>query len=162
MSKSGIEFTVDTKNRKAFAERLEKALEHSKFKSVSSAAKAAGVSQQAFHNWLKAEAEPARDRLIATTDVLGVNLLWLVTGEGPMNGVPTTESNQIELSRMQNVIEQTEKFLLNNELVLEPEDKARLFIAVYNVLTEKYKDEAFDQDFLDAHPNVIVMAALGK
>jgi phage repressor protein C with HTH and peptisase S24 domain len=46
-------------------------------------AKATGVSPSAFRKWLKGEAEPSRDRLVALASAAGVDLAWLAQGEGP-------------------------------------------------------------------------------
>ncbi len=46
-------------------------------------AKATGVSASAFRKWLKGEAEPSRDRLVALAAAAGVSLAWLAQGEGP-------------------------------------------------------------------------------
>ena len=46
-------------------------------------AKATGVSASAFRKWLKGEAEPSRDRLVALAAAAGVSLGWLAQGEGP-------------------------------------------------------------------------------
>jgi phage repressor protein C with HTH and peptisase S24 domain len=42
-----------------------------------------GVSPSAFRKWLKGEAEPSRERLVALANATGVSIAWLVTGEGP-------------------------------------------------------------------------------
>ena len=46
-------------------------------------AKATGVSPSAFRKWLKGEAEPSRDRLVALASAAGVELAWLAQGDGP-------------------------------------------------------------------------------
>ncbi len=46
-------------------------------------ARATGVSPSAFRKWLKGEAEPSRDRLVALAGTAGVSLAWLAQGEGP-------------------------------------------------------------------------------
>ncbi len=45
-------------------------------------AKATGVSASAFRKWMKGEAEPSRDRLVALAAAAGVSLAWLAQGEG--------------------------------------------------------------------------------
>lgn len=42
-----------------------------------------GVSPSAFRKWLRGEAEPSRERLIALADAAKVSIAWLATGEGP-------------------------------------------------------------------------------
>ena len=46
-------------------------------------ARATGVSPSAFRKWLKGEAEPSRDRLVALAGTAGVSVAWLAQGEGP-------------------------------------------------------------------------------
>jgi transcriptional regulator with XRE-family HTH domain len=43
-----------------------------------------GVSPSAFRKWLKGEAEPSRERLIALAHAAGVGVAWLAEGEGPI------------------------------------------------------------------------------
>lgn len=45
-------------------------------------ARAMGVSPSAFRKWLKGEAEPSRERLVALANTAGVSVGWLATGEG--------------------------------------------------------------------------------
>jgi phage repressor protein C with HTH and peptisase S24 domain len=42
-----------------------------------------GVSPSAFRKWLKGEAEPSRERLVALAHATGVGVAWLAEGEGP-------------------------------------------------------------------------------
>jgi phage repressor protein C with HTH and peptisase S24 domain len=51
--------------------------------SSDSLAKAANVSPSALRKWLKGQAEPSRERLVALADATGVGLGWLAKGEGP-------------------------------------------------------------------------------
>jgi phage repressor protein C with HTH and peptisase S24 domain len=45
-------------------------------------AKATGVSPSAFRKWLKGEAEPSRERLVALAEAASVSVGWLARGEG--------------------------------------------------------------------------------
>jgi phage repressor protein C with HTH and peptisase S24 domain len=49
-------------------------------------ARAMSVSPSAFRKWLRGEAEPSRERLVALADAAKVGIAWLAKGEGP---VPT-------------------------------------------------------------------------
>ncbi|HXT82341.1 MAG TPA: helix-turn-helix transcriptional regulator [Acetobacteraceae bacterium] len=66
----------------AFVERLQLILTH--WPSADRLARAMGVSSSAFRKWLKGEAEPNRERLIALAAVAGVSIGWLVQGDGPL------------------------------------------------------------------------------
>jgi phage repressor protein C with HTH and peptisase S24 domain len=46
-------------------------------------ARSMGVSPSAFRKWLKGEAEPSRERLVALARTSGVSVAWLAEGEGP-------------------------------------------------------------------------------
>lgn len=66
--------------RQAFVARLQFVLDH--WPSADKLAKAAGVSPSALRKWLRGEAEPSRERLITFADAAGVEIAWLVRGEG--------------------------------------------------------------------------------
>jgi phage repressor protein C with HTH and peptisase S24 domain len=68
--------------KSAFVERLQTILAH--WPSADRLARAMGVSPSAFRKWLKGEAEPSRERLIALAHAAGVGVAWLAEGEGPM------------------------------------------------------------------------------
>jgi phage repressor protein C with HTH and peptisase S24 domain len=65
----------------AFVERLQIILGH--WPSADRLARAMSVSPSAFRKWLKGEAEPSRERLVALARTSGVGVAWLAEGEGP-------------------------------------------------------------------------------
>jgi phage repressor protein C with HTH and peptisase S24 domain len=65
----------------AFVERLHTILSH--WPSADRLARAMGVSPSAFRKWLKGEAEPSRERLVALAHAAGVGVSWLAEGQGP-------------------------------------------------------------------------------
>jgi phage repressor protein C with HTH and peptisase S24 domain len=65
----------------AFVERLQIILAH--WPSADRLARSMGVSPSAFRKWLKGEAEPSRERLVALARASGVGVAWLAEGEGP-------------------------------------------------------------------------------
>jgi len=67
--------------RAAFVARLHAILRH--WPSADRLARAVGVSPSAFRKWLRGEAEPSRERLIALADATAVSIAWLAKGEGP-------------------------------------------------------------------------------
>lgn len=67
--------------RAAFTARLQLILQH--WPSTDRLARAMGVSPSAFRKWLRGEAEPSRERLIALADASRVSVAWLAKGEGP-------------------------------------------------------------------------------
>jgi phage repressor protein C with HTH and peptisase S24 domain len=70
-----------TGERAAFIARLQAILRH--WPSADRLARATGVSPSAFRKWLRGEAEPSRERLVALGQAAGVNIGWLVSGDGP-------------------------------------------------------------------------------
>jgi phage repressor protein C with HTH and peptisase S24 domain len=74
-------------DKSAFVDRLKTILAH--WPSADRLARAMGVSPSAFRKWLKGEAEPSRERLVALARASGVGVAWLAEGEGP---TPTFES----------------------------------------------------------------------
>jgi phage repressor protein C with HTH and peptisase S24 domain len=67
--------------RAAFIARLQVILKH--WPSADRLARATGVSPSAFRKWLRGEAEPSRERLVALAGASGVAVGWLANGEGP-------------------------------------------------------------------------------
>jgi phage repressor protein C with HTH and peptisase S24 domain len=68
-------------DREAFVARLQTIVSH--WPSADRLARAMGVSPSAFRKWLKGEAEPSRERLLALAEAAGVGVAWLANGEGP-------------------------------------------------------------------------------
>ncbi len=68
-------------DKSAFVERLQTILTH--WPSADRLARSMGVSPSAFRKWLKGEAEPSRERLVALARATGVGVAWLAEGEGP-------------------------------------------------------------------------------
>ncbi len=68
-------------DKSAFVDRLKTILGH--WPSADRLARAMGVSPSAFRKWLKGEAEPSRERLVALARAAGVGVAWLAEGEGP-------------------------------------------------------------------------------
>ena len=83
--------------RAAFVARLQQIVRH--WPSADRLARAVGVSPSAFRKWLKGEAEPSRERLVALADASQVPIGWLAKGEGPAPHF-TELADRRELSRM--------------------------------------------------------------
>ncbi len=78
--------------RQAFVARLQFVLDH--WPSADKLAKAAGVSPSALRKWLRGEAEPSRERLITFADAAGVEIAWLVRGEGERPSLKDTSARR--------------------------------------------------------------------
>lgn len=64
----------------AFIARLQDVVRH--WPSADRLARATGVSPSAFRKWLRGDAEPSRERLVALAQAAGVSVGWLAAGEG--------------------------------------------------------------------------------
>lgn len=81
--------------KSAFVERLQIILTH--WPSADRLARAIGVSPSAFRKWLKGEAEPSRERLVALARAAGVGVAWLAEGEGPPPVFKTAQGDRRRL-----------------------------------------------------------------
>src|ERR1700761_7774800 len=72
---------VSGADKSAFVERLKTILQH--WPSADRLSREMGVSPSAFRKWLKGEAEPSRERLVALARATRVGVAWLAEGEGP-------------------------------------------------------------------------------
>jgi phage repressor protein C with HTH and peptisase S24 domain len=79
-SEAGVTSKIAT-DRAAFIGRLQTVLRH--WPSADRLARATGVSPSAFRKWLRGEAEPSRERLVALAQAAGVPVGWLANGDGP-------------------------------------------------------------------------------
>src|ERR1700722_4315805 len=68
-------------DKSAFVERLHTILTH--WPSADRLAREMKVSPSAFRKWLKGEAEPSRERLVALAHAADVGVAWLAEGGGP-------------------------------------------------------------------------------
>jgi len=81
-------------DRIGFIARLQEILRH--WPSADRLARATGVSPSAFRKWLRGEAEPSRERLVALAQAAGVGVGWLASGEGQPPRLGTTGSARPE------------------------------------------------------------------
>ena len=49
-------------------------------------ARLTGISARAIGQYASGTVDPTRSKIIALANAVGVNVLWLITGEGPMKG----------------------------------------------------------------------------
>jgi len=80
-SKNSEGLSTEGASRAAFTARLQMILRQ--WPSADRLARAMGVSPSAFRKWLRGEAEPSRERLVALADAAKVGIAWLAKGEGP-------------------------------------------------------------------------------
>ena len=78
--------------RAAFVTRLREIVRH--WPSADRLARAVGVSPSAFRKWLRGEAEPSRERLVALADAARVPIAWLAKGEGSTPRLEQTQASR--------------------------------------------------------------------
>lgn len=96
--------------RQAFVARLQFVLDH--WPSADKLAKAAGVSPSALRKWLRGEAEPSRERLISFADAAGVEIAWLVRGEGGQPNLKDVSTRRHEGAGRDGTEPPSDEFLL--------------------------------------------------
>lgn len=96
--------------RQAFVTRLQFVLDH--WPSADRLAKAAGVSPSALRKWLRGEAEPSRERLITFADAAGVEIAWLVRGEGDQPNLRDASNRRNASARTNGDVPPADDFLL--------------------------------------------------
>ncbi len=96
--------------RAAFVTRLQQIVRH--WPSADRLARAVGVSPSAFRKWLKGEAEPSRERLVALADAASVPIAWLAKGEGPAPRFAPAEDRRRQDRTSGGQMMELEEFLL--------------------------------------------------
>ncbi|HEY5300282.1 MAG TPA: helix-turn-helix transcriptional regulator [Acetobacteraceae bacterium] len=119
-------------DREAFVSRLQRIVSH--WRSADRLARAMGVSPSAFRKWLKGEAEPSRERLVALADAAGVGVAWLAKGEGPTprfrdgHGSALADGN-LDPSQFLVLPKQPEAAAAGSVTPVAPEAEASAFVA---------------------------------
>lgn len=114
-------------------------------KSVNSFAQRAGVTEGTVRNYLKGMTKPTRLNLEAIARAAGVNLVWLMSGEGDMLDTRyqgTGGSGLAPLSQPQAVLLQQVVTLLaelesKNTVTLVPQKRAALTAMAFDVAVQK-------------------------
>lgn len=126
----------------SFAERIKYLAE--KFDSVTAFSRKVGVSDSTVRKWIKGEAEPRRDHLVAVAISVGVRLDWLAMGVGPMGGeeedggapgplaVPAAFPLD-DLQLLQAVLLAVESEVLSQKKTVSVETKVKLVGMVYRL-----------------------------
>jgi phage repressor protein C with HTH and peptisase S24 domain len=96
-------------DREAFVARLQRIV--AQWRSADRVARAMGVSPSAFRKWLKGEAEPSRERLVALARTTGVPIAWLASGEGPEPPLQLSSSGR-EDARIRAELLDSERYVL--------------------------------------------------
>ena len=105
----------------AFAARLATLVE--RHKSAEQFAESMGASPSALRKWLKGQAEPRRDTLVALARAAGVSVEWLATGRGPKR--PRWEAAEPPPGLAETGPEYTSASDLGGDYVLVPKYRAK-------------------------------------
>jgi len=160
MSKHSIDLTVPGHNSKAFAERLTLLFEERG--TVPRLHKELGIAQTTLWKWAKGKTEPSRDYLIALSEALNVNFLWLALGEGPMRG-GTPERNSVmhssgvlsqeAIESVKKSVEYAERIIDAHEMELDAAYRSRLVMIIFEMLVGKTDEEIENE--IDRVENVV-------
>jgi hypothetical protein len=125
---------LDTPNlaeeRDSFPQRLKLAIGK---RSARAFALQCGLSPTVMHQYLVGKSEPTRLALISMADASGVNLEWLISGEGPMEKMEGV--TLIDQDLYDGIIEAVEEWLVKNRKALPVEKKLK----TYHYLLEMFK-----------------------
>jgi hypothetical protein len=93
-----------------------------------------GLSPTVMHQYLVGKSEPTRLALISMAQTAGVNLEWLMSGEGPME--KTKGGTLIDQDLYDGIIEAVDEYLVKNRKTLPMEKRLK----TYHYLYELFKD----------------------
>lgn len=108
-------------------------------------AKQCGFSDSLLGAYLRGDKQPGLEKLVAISRVAGVTLDWLATGRGPKTqaelrallSAPSPASvAALDLPRLQAAIATVEEGLTATRRVMDPDRKAELVLAVYDLFEE--------------------------
>jgi transcriptional regulator with XRE-family HTH domain len=140
---------ASTAVEQSFAERVKYLAE--KFESVTAFSRKVGVSDSTVRKWIKGEAEPRRDHLVAIAISMGVRLDWLAMGVGPITGdgeatpaaghLPVQSSILLDdLQLLQAVMVAVEREVLRQHKEVQIETKVKLVGMVYRLAKHEPMD----------------------
>ncbi|MEI2742759.1 MAG: helix-turn-helix transcriptional regulator [Candidatus Competibacter sp.] len=101
--------------------------------SLRSFAHRTGLSPTVVRQYVIGKSLPTLDSLITLIKTTNVNLLWLATGEGPKYPGEPAAPGQIDLKSLQLALEMVEQALETRRRVTDPENKAQIVAAVYDL-----------------------------
>jgi transcriptional regulator with XRE-family HTH domain len=138
-----------------FADRLKTMIGD---QSVRSFARKCGLSEKSLRKYLAGNTDPSGSAIIAMAEAGGVNILWLMTGEGPMRREETEQSAlkspepapAVDADTLTTVIKEVEIAMQKRRLHLSADKQARLIGVLYDyvkktgdtkpVIAERYLD----------------------
>ncbi|MER2557687.1 MAG: helix-turn-helix transcriptional regulator [Candidatus Competibacter denitrificans] len=106
--------------------------------SVRSFAGRAGVSPTVVRHYVIGKSLPTLDNLIALTKAAKINLLWLATGEGPQKEQEDRKDQQVstpvlDIKTLRLAIETVEQAFSEKGVTMDPDKKAALVAAIYEL-----------------------------
>jgi transcriptional regulator with XRE-family HTH domain len=109
---------------------------------VAGLAKKVGVSRSAVYQWESGDTKGLRpENLFAVADATGYAAKWIGTGQGTKRELKAFNQEGLDLSFLTTTMEAVEKYLDEQDLVLQPEAKAKLIAILYETCAVKGKVE---------------------
>lgn len=98
---------------------------------------AIGAARNTIYRWEKGLAYPPADVLFIVHEKYGINIHWLVTGEGSMKGEEIPRDRQdapaLDTEVLQRVIVSIEQGIAKKDVVVEAERKAKIITFIYEL-----------------------------
>lgn len=94
-------------------------------------AKKAGISTSVLRKWRAGGSEPTMSSLVRMAEAGGVDLAWLITGDGPQEGHALRAAPTPDLALLEEVIAKTERMLSARRASVKPEAKAKVIRLIY-------------------------------
>lgn len=112
-------------------------------------AAAMGVARISALNWESKtkKAHPEQHRLPLLAETLGVRMEWLMTGRAPMTEAPEAapvQGDALDRALMYRVLVALERYFVERELAMTPEDRAETALAVYEWAEAEGAPETID------------------
>lgn len=98
-----------------------------------------GVTQGKMQRW-EAGSEPSARDCVTISDKLGIDLRWLITGEGePLPKAKPLEKDfgNEEMEILQELVESLEEFIVQMEISLTPEKKGKVVRSLFEHFVEE-------------------------
>ena len=104
-------------------------------------AKGLGVSHATLYKYLSGKTKPNADFLAQLKSQTGVNLNWLITGQGEKYG----DSNQDDLNQslLRAVVDSISEYCLNAKSSPSPQEQSALIISIYSMMLKEKRKADF-------------------
>lgn len=111
-----------------------------KYGGVSRIARTCGFSEGVIRSWRDGRSDPSRARCVSLARGLGISLLWLMTGRGPMledtGELPHGTNLTVDAHRLSDAMRVLQSTLKSTGNTLSVEDRAQLLSEYYDALSD--------------------------